>query len=220
MAYYPFNGNANDASGNGNDGTVNGATLTTDRFGNAENAYIFNGSSNFIRVPDTDTLEGNNIKTVAVWIKKNGRINNKQNYSVISKYQNDAEESGWIVTAPTDDAGTTLLSGWSKGPCPKVSYEISLNEWFFVVYTVEENGDSFVSKLFVNGTTVNQTQKMRDDVSDIYLQGNVRDMLIGAAFYYNGEISPYSYFHGQIDNIRIYNRALSEVEIQALYKNR
>ena len=43
VAYYPFNGNANDESGNGNNGTVNGATLTTDRFGNTNKAYSFNG---------------------------------------------------------------------------------------------------------------------------------------------------------------------------------
>ena len=45
VGYWPFNGNANDESGNGNNGTVNGATLTSDRFGNANGAYSFNGSS-------------------------------------------------------------------------------------------------------------------------------------------------------------------------------
>ena len=45
IAWYPFNGNANDESGNGNNGTVNGATLTIDRNGNSDNAYSFNGSS-------------------------------------------------------------------------------------------------------------------------------------------------------------------------------
>ena len=50
VAYYPFNGNANDASGNGNNATVNGATLTTDKFGNNNAAYFFNGSS-YIEAP-------------------------------------------------------------------------------------------------------------------------------------------------------------------------
>ena len=45
VGYYPFCGNANDGSGNGNNGVVAGATLTTDRFGNANSAYNFNGSS-------------------------------------------------------------------------------------------------------------------------------------------------------------------------------
>jgi hypothetical protein len=44
VGYWPFNGNANDISGNGNNGTVNGATLTTDRFGNTNSAYSFDGN--------------------------------------------------------------------------------------------------------------------------------------------------------------------------------
>ena len=44
VAYYPFNGNANDESGNGNHGTVNGATLTTDRDGNENSSYSFDGT--------------------------------------------------------------------------------------------------------------------------------------------------------------------------------
>ena len=48
VAYYPFNGNANDESGNGNNGVVHGATLTFDRFGNPNRAYHFNGIDNFI----------------------------------------------------------------------------------------------------------------------------------------------------------------------------
>ncbi len=48
VAYYPFNGNANDESGNGNNGIVHGATLTADRSGNANSAYSFNGIDNYI----------------------------------------------------------------------------------------------------------------------------------------------------------------------------
>ena len=48
VAYYPFNGNANDASGNGNNGIVNGATLASDRFGRANQAYSFNGTNNYV----------------------------------------------------------------------------------------------------------------------------------------------------------------------------
>ena len=48
VAHYPFNGNANDESGNGNDGTVVGATLTTDRFGSPNSAYSFDGVDDYI----------------------------------------------------------------------------------------------------------------------------------------------------------------------------
>ena len=53
VGWWPFNGNANDESGKGNNGTVNGATLTTDRNGNANSAYSFNGLNNYISTSRT-----------------------------------------------------------------------------------------------------------------------------------------------------------------------
>ncbi|MFZ1530368.1 MAG: hypothetical protein WAT19_16550, partial [Ferruginibacter sp.] len=55
-AYYPFNGNANDASGNNNHPSINTATLTADRFGSPNSAYNFNGSSSYIRIPASSTV--------------------------------------------------------------------------------------------------------------------------------------------------------------------
>jgi len=68
VACYPFNGNANDASGNGNNGTVNSATLTTDRFGYTDSAYQFNGKDSFILVPDA-TILNPATQTISVWVK-------------------------------------------------------------------------------------------------------------------------------------------------------
>jgi hypothetical protein len=69
VASYPFNGNPNDASGNNNNGTVFGASPTTDRFGNANGAYSFNGtSSNYIQVPHSTSLElGSGPFTLSAW---------------------------------------------------------------------------------------------------------------------------------------------------------
>ena len=57
VGYWPFNGNANDASGNNLNGIVYGATLTADRFGNPNSAYSFNGSSNYIEIANNAVLE-------------------------------------------------------------------------------------------------------------------------------------------------------------------
>ena len=51
VAYYPFNGNANDESGNVANGSVTGATLTTDRFGVSNRAYLFGRTTAYITVP-------------------------------------------------------------------------------------------------------------------------------------------------------------------------
>ena len=67
VAYYPFNGNANDASGKGNDGTVHGAILTSDRFGIPNSAYSMDGTS-FIQIPDTIFGPTVQAVTISLWI--------------------------------------------------------------------------------------------------------------------------------------------------------
>ena len=68
MAYYPFNGNSIDESGNGNDGTVNGATLTIDRFGNANGAYSFDGVNDYIEVINSVSLNPDTQITMSAWV--------------------------------------------------------------------------------------------------------------------------------------------------------
>ncbi|NBV09794.1 MAG: hypothetical protein EBS09_11940, partial [Flavobacteriia bacterium] len=67
VGWWPFNGNANDESGNGNNGTVNGATLTQDRFGNGNQAYSFDGVDDYfdVGINQMDSF------TVSLWIKNN-----------------------------------------------------------------------------------------------------------------------------------------------------
>src|SRR5215475_7065552 len=68
LAYYPFNGNANDASGNNNHGTpMNGVQLTTDRFGNANSAYLFDGVDDYITIPNSASLNPTNAMSVALY---------------------------------------------------------------------------------------------------------------------------------------------------------
>ena len=63
VGYWPFNGNANDESGNGNNGTVNGATLTTDRFGVISKAYSFDGVDDQIDIQNSNNLNFTNTFT-------------------------------------------------------------------------------------------------------------------------------------------------------------
>ena len=68
VGYWPFNGNANDESGNGNNGIVTGATLTSDRFGNANSAYSFDGLDDFIWTGFVQQLSGSQFATISYWI--------------------------------------------------------------------------------------------------------------------------------------------------------
>ena len=74
VGWYPFNGNANDESGNGNHGTVNRATLTSDRFGNSNKAYNFSGNQ-FIDLGAFSQFNGANKFTLSLWFKTNSAGN-------------------------------------------------------------------------------------------------------------------------------------------------
>jgi len=76
VAYYPFNGNVNDESGNGNNGIVYGATLTNDRLGNPNSAYSFDGINDYISVPDSYSLRSpTEAVSISAWIYLKGWYN-------------------------------------------------------------------------------------------------------------------------------------------------
>jgi hypothetical protein len=67
VAYYPFNGNANDESGNNNHGIIQGASLTSDRFDNSNSTYYFNGNDNLINCGHGNSLQMTNAITISAW---------------------------------------------------------------------------------------------------------------------------------------------------------
>ena len=70
VAYYPFNGNVNDGSGNGHNGILNGTpVLSSDRFGNANSAYSFSGTSDYIQLTNTSNIHFSTPSAISVWAK-------------------------------------------------------------------------------------------------------------------------------------------------------
>jgi hypothetical protein len=200
IAHYPFTGNANDAIGT-NHGTLNGATLTTDRFGNANSAYSFDGTSNFIETANVATTQTDNY-TMSAWIKPsvlpqlggivlNGfdnTVNSGNGYSIVID-DGSSISSGNKISAGIDGAG------WCGGSTALPA----TNQWYHVV-VVRDNG---ISKVFINGV---QTS-MACGTTPITPSGTVR---IGA---HNGG----RYFNGAIDEIKIYNTALTAAQVLSEY---
>ncbi|MCH2379663.1 MAG: hypothetical protein MK236_09615, partial [Pedosphaera sp.] len=93
VAYYPFNGNAKDESGNGNDGEVKGATLAKDRHGEDEKTYSFDGQDDYILVPDSDSLDfGTGVDgwTISCWVNHRGPNRTKRlGGLIIAKHNRD-----------------------------------------------------------------------------------------------------------------------------------
>ena len=135
VGWWGFNGNANDESGNGNDGTVNGATLTSDRFGNTNSAYDFDGSS-YISVADNPMLNwGFGNYTISVWVNKDNSSPFLQN--IIAKQETSGGNYyGWSLGLVNNEVrfvpGTGYSGTWLNNGTIESDYLITDNQWDFI----------------------------------------------------------------------------------------
>lgn len=214
MAHYPFDGNAQDMSGNENNGTVNGATLTQDRFGNANSAYSFDGVDDSIVVPSSPSLNPVDQLTIAFWIKINGITNV---WSPIIYKAGPVYESGWsnreyTVWLHSTPSFFTSIAGVGGDQNQLFSSAVSSGEWVF--YTVVMDRQTHLRKSYING--VLDTSLIPDSYSSF--NNNTHDLVFGG----RGEegYSTISPLNGILDDIRLYNRALSDCEIKTLHTGR
>jgi hypothetical protein len=215
VAYYPFNGNTNDESGNGHNGTVYGAALATDRFNSPDCAYYFDGSS-YIDIGNSINLGMPYTQfAVALWFKA------FSHGVIISDYQGSAGsgDDTFAVAMGLDDGsydswrrnrfttGTRYLS--VSGHDSYTSWSDSLyadSLWHFAVYQMD--GESLLTT-YIDG--VLESQKVYEPSLDYCNNPYWR---IGVN-YFVGKLN--AYYTGVVDDIRIYNCTLSLDEIQALY---
>ncbi len=214
-AYYPFNGNANDESGNNNNPVFNNATLTADRFGSVNSAYHFNGKNNYIKILNSPSLNSKNTISLSVWVKPTGFYYDICHASqILSKGGGNYMDGSYALRF--DDAlytqgngcGGEILKdsthqnfrGTGTGTSPYSPY-IKKGEWYNLVYI--NDGDS--AKLFVNCTL-----KYAIKFSEIFT--NKDDLFIGKS---DDELFPF-WLNATVDDVRIYNRALTKDEVKAL----
>ena len=211
IAYYPFSGNANDASGNNNNGTVYGATLTIDRFGNPNSAYSFDGVDDYISIPN-DPIQQiiTNQISVSVWIMLNADVGNTQARTICKQALVPHNVLGWgleIFGAGYGGAtGNQLIfhdsdgSAWYNCLSPT-----NLNP--FELYHVAVTDNAGLIKIYIDG---------QEDYSSDSGLGIPSD--IDAPIHIGVTNPPNRYFfNGTLDDVRIYNRALSASEIYELY---
>jgi len=205
IAYYPFNGNANDASGNGNHGTVNGATLTSDRDGNENSSYSFDGVNDYIDFGKSLLTNSNSNYTFSCWIKNPD--SGGSSHGMIFSNQDIAETSLRIMSD-----GQLSIQAWLNSNTGKVDYNYSVNiienEWNKLTYSFNLNSEYLV--VMVN-SQIFQIAIPLDNISFFDFSGNTA---IGRN---NNAQRDYSSF--LIDEVSIWNRALSEQEIQNLYNS-
>ena len=209
VGYWSFNGNANDESGNGNNGTVNGATLSTDRFGINSAAYSFNGTSNYIEVQHNSSQLLSNKVSFSLWIfPLDYSTFNNQTRAPLGKRRTSTTSGIGFETV--DGVGSCcgpqfyLNNNTSSGG---LDYESSIslpnNSWTHLVGTY----DGVVLKLYQNSVLLGTAS------GTINLSTTIQNLFFGR----EGSNTPQNYFKGIIDDIGFWNRALTQQEVTNLY---
>jgi hypothetical protein len=205
LAYYPFNGDASDQSSHHLDGYVSGASLTNDRKSNANSAMRFDGYSSYITVPYAPLLDLGETFTLALWLKPDyGYGQNHQGHIyLLSRWEATGYLASSYLLALTPN-GKVYFSTYNDVIHEIQGYTtVPVNNWSHIAVTRSISGEV---KLFVNGELDNSGYIPMQQSSSYDLEiGRHR---IG-----------YSYFKGDMDEILIYGRALSEQEIKKLAQN-
>jgi hypothetical protein len=208
IAYYPFNGNANDVEGTNNGTIFGGVVLAPDRFGSSNSAYVFNGVDGYI---DIGSPAGNSPVqlTESAWTKLVSRETAALPVSppfdtVISKRESITGE-GWpdlgvVASGPSTGAGIIALDAdFYFNPCIGTSLT-PINDWVFIC-EVCSNG---TYQIYMNGF-------LENTITDSHPLSSTNKMYL----MHCGAFS--SYCNGALDDVRIYNRALSSSDIAQLY---
>ena len=204
VGYWPFCGNANDESGNGNNGTVSGATLTTDRNGVANQAYSFDGSSSIVVSTPSFTFIENQDFSLSCFV-----YITPQSISGSFVAYGDFQTGNYVWHIGQYNSimqwGVAIQQYfWSKVDLPSNQVFPNLNSWYHLV-GVKING---VISLYVNGVIVGSVNQV--------IGGALTTNLPLTFGWFTGTGQ---YMHGSLDDIGIWNRALTECEIQNLYNS-
>jgi hypothetical protein len=200
VGYYPLNGNVNDFSNYGNHGLINSATATTDRFGNPSGALYFDGVDDYVQINTSSSLDTRYSISIFAWINYQGTTDGP-----IVQYGSDAwGVHFWTLTSnnnlffkPTQRSDT--------GQPDAVLYNNGCtgNAWKFVGGTYDYS--TGIANLYVDGVQVASLSVGQSEIGTQYL------IRFGIVDFDTRK------FKGKIDDVRIYNRALSDEDAAQLY---
>jgi hypothetical protein len=204
IGWWPFNGNANDESGNGNNGIVNGAILTIDRNGKNLSAYSFNGLSNYIILPKNIGQFGTSSFTVSAWFKTSS-----SNTEDIVRFDDGYGASLWLLRLDKNgclNAGVTNNAGVASNDF-LTTKKYNDNIWHLATYIRDINSNKW--KFFIDGFLYGSVEMI---AIDNILGKSTTVLRIGSL------ANTWEFFNGSIDDVIIWNRALSDKEIALLYQ--
>jgi Concanavalin A-like lectin/glucanases superfamily/Secretion system C-terminal sorting domain len=211
VGWWPFTGNANDESGNGNNGTVNGATLTSDRNSNINSAYNFDGISNEIIIPHNASFnfQSSNKASFSYWINPDSILGGYATLILNKQTGVGCTQTGWNMYL-YNTMGDKLQFRAGNGSCSNVVDIGSVTNIGSSIYThvvnVLDNGFAYQ---YINGTLSSTLACPLAVIGD-----NTGSLIIAGLF---PGASGCVNFNGKIDDIGIWNRVLTQQEITDLY---
>jgi hypothetical protein len=211
IAYYPFSGNAHDDNIHQYHGTVVKATLTTDRFGKANSAYLFDGKQSYIKIPHHDSLNLKGDFTISFWVERHSKPTLQNVQSVISK-GSDGQNSYLFR-----DAGGSFALSDETGKTDLIFAELLIKKWYFIAITIDQRTKKLSYYYAPFGEKkLNMKEKT---LSHEYQISNDYPLVIGRHFgNKEGTRGPVAHYDGKVDDILIYQRALSSLEIESLWQ--
>lgn len=210
VAFFPFDGNVNDVSGNNNHGIVYGATLTTDQNGNTESAYEFNGASS-IDIGNSDSLNpSNSISFYCDFLIPQSFSNNY----ILGRNPDSSSDYGYNFGIVGDDNTQSIRFGLGNNSTGSnindisANVDLNKNQWYSLAVTY----DGTQVKFYLNGSLLS--------TENLTLQAGIHqndyNTFIGK-YRPSGGSNGLQFFKGKLDNVGIWNRALTNQEIQNLY---
>lgn len=196
VAFYPFNGNANDESGFNNNGIVSGSLLVSDRFGNTSSAYYFDGVNDNIRIANSSSLNFQNSITLNFWINI-GDFFDREAYPI----SHGNWENRWKISVTNKHLRWTVKTANAVKDLDTET-ELSKN----ILYNITAIYDGSYLELYINGAL-----DAFVPFSGLILTTTI-DLMIGQVLPGNTQYN----FKGILDDIRIYNYALSLSQIKNL----
>ncbi len=192
---------ASDSSGNGNTGTITGASWASGKRGKA---LDFNGTDQHVSVTASSVLNPTTALTVSAWIKPDA-VDNEWG-PVVESGGNLNSGTGYFFGYYT--ASNSFIFEVGDGSYDSVSVLLPVGQWYHVVGTYSASGNLY---LYVNGVQVGTHSHT---VASISYDSN--PFTIGKLAYC---CATGHHFDGQIDDVRVYNRALSAADVATLYRS-
>ncbi len=218
IAHYPFNGNSNDQSGNGNHPYWNNATLVAGKKGVPNSAYYFNGINSYIEIPSSASLNPSQVTLFAL-VKPQGFYTGNCHANVILSRGTDKSANSWYSllfsdvlytnnqncgNVPVDSLHQNFYGTFGTNGAVTSAYTpyVEKEKWYYVTLTY----DGAITKFYVNGNLI------ASKVGSSPVSNNGSALFLGTM---NDPLFPY-WFKGVMDEVRIYNRALNADEVSAL----